>query len=55
MDCWNTLQNFNPTLSDARAKELAVMMYDQTKGDRQHRLSKRGAEYFAFMVDDDTG
>ena len=49
------LQNFNPTLSDARAKELAVRMYDQTKGDRRYRLSKRGAEYFAFLVDDDTG
>ena len=49
------LQNFNPTLSDARAKELAVRMYDQTKGDRRFRLSKRGAEYFAFLVDDDTG
>ena len=49
------LQNFNPTLSDARAKELAVRMYDQTKGDRRFKLSRRGAEYFAFLVDDDTG
>ena len=31
------LQNFNPALSEARAKELAVRMYEQTKGERLYR------------------
>ena len=39
------LQRFNPLLSDDKAKALAMHIYQQTKGERKFKLSKKVTLY----------